>query len=247
MTGLAKLTIVESKLFLREPGAWIFSVLLPTFILVILGVVLAPHTPSEYLGGQRFLDVFVPSLIVITLATLCVNLLPARLVAYREKGVLRRLSTTPVNPALLLIAQFIINIVAAVLAVVLLMVVGTLGFHIPLPRQPLGFLVAFLVFLVGMSSLFAFGLLVAAVAPTPRVGAALIVPLFIFVMFVGGVYVPRVFLPEVVIRIGEYTPPGVQALLDAWTGAPPPLLPLAIMALLAIIAGMAAVRLFRWE
>ena len=31
-------------------------------------------------------------------------------------------------------------------------------------------------------------------------------------MFLGGVYMPRALLPEIVQRIGEFTPPGVPAL-----------------------------------
>jgi ABC-2 type transport system permease protein len=62
------------------------------------------------------------------------------------------------------------------------------------------------------------------------------------------VYLPRLFLPDVLQRIGEYTPPGVQALLDAWLGtAAPAVGPLAIMGLITLVAGAAAVRLFRWE
>src|SRR5262245_7843138 len=144
MTKLAKITAVEAKLFFRETGTWIVAVLLPTFILVAIGSIFAPHRPEEAFGGRRFIDRFVPSLVVITLATLGVNTLPARLVSYREKGVLRRLSTTPVNPAMLLIAQLAINMAVAVVAVGLLIVVGKVAFQIPLPQHPLGFLAAFL-------------------------------------------------------------------------------------------------------
>lgn len=67
------------------------------------------------------------------------------------------------------------------------------------------------------------------------------------VMFFGGVYLPRFLLPEFLARIGDYTPPGVQALLDAWTGTPPQPLHLAIMAVVALGAGAAAAKLFRWK
>ena len=90
-----------------------------------------------------------------------------------------------------------------------------------------GFVAAFV---LGMSSLFAIGLLVAAVAPSSTVANALIWPIFVAVMFLGGVYLPRWLLPEIVVQIGDFTPPGVQAMLDAWLGAPPQLLPLVIMA-----------------
>ena len=88
-----------------------------------------------------------------------------------------------------------------------------------------------------MSALFALGLLVAAVAPTPGIATALFVPLFALVMFLGGVYLPRAMLPEFLIRIGDYTPPGVQALLDAWSGTSPQPAQLAVMGLITVLAG----------
>ena len=134
--------------------------LLPTIVLVAIGLLFAPPVPDPELGGQRYHR-------------------PLRAVddraeprdpwpqhaarsawrQYRERGVLRRLSTTPASPAALLVAQLVINAVVAFAAVVLLIVVGNVAFGIPLPKEPLGFLVAFA---LGMSSLFALGLLVAA-------------------------------------------------------------------------------------
>jgi ABC-2 type transport system permease protein len=80
------------------------------------------------------------------------------------------------------------------------------------------------------------------------------------VMFAGGVYLPRFLIPEFLIRLGDYTPPGVQALLETWSSdaavtatigagaaGPPLLLQLGIMALVGLVAGGAAARLFRWE
>jgi ABC-2 type transport system permease protein len=99
-----------------------------------------------------------------------------------------------------------------------------------------------------MTSLFAIGLTVAAVAPTTGVAAALWLPVFVAVMLLGGVYLPRVFLPGFLQQLGDYAPPGVQAIQDAWLGtAVVQPLPLAIMALITVVAGAAAVRLFRWE
>ena len=119
---------------------------------------------------------------------------------YREKGVLRRLSTTPANPWSLLTAQLTVNMGVAVVSVIVLIVVGNVVFQIPVPQDPLGFAAAFL---LGMSALFALGLLVAAVAPTPGIATALFVPLFALVMFLGGVYLPREMLPDFLIRIGD--------------------------------------------
>lgn len=244
MNPTLKMALVETKLLWREPGTWLTGVLLPVFILVVLGAIPALRTPAETFGGQRFIDLFVPSLVVMSLATLGANTMPLRLASYREKGVLRRLATTPVNPAALLAVQLAINSAVALVAVGLLIAAGRLAFQIPLPQHLPGFLAALL---LGMSSLFALGLLIAAVAPTARAATAAVAPVFIVVMVLGGVYVPRIFLPAFLVRFGAFTPPGVQAMLDAWMGIAPDPLPLVVMAVTTVVAGLAAARLFRWQ
>jgi ABC-2 type transport system permease protein len=245
MKQLSKLIQVEAKMFFREPAAWIFAILLPVGLLLGLGAVPALRRPDETFGGARFIDIFAPSLVVITLAVLGVNMLPIRLATYREKGILRRLSTTPASPAKLLIAQLVVNAVLAIATVALLVVVGKVAFDIPLPQHPFSFAAAFV---LGLASLFALGLLVASVAPTSRIGTAAAMPVFFVVMFFGGVYLPRFLLPDLIVRIGDYTPPGVQALLDAWSGeagAQP--LQLLSLAAITVVAGAVAAKLFRWE
>jgi ABC-2 type transport system permease protein len=241
---LKKFTAVEAKLFFRDPAAWIVALVLPTGILLILGSLPGLRTPDESFGGQRFIDVFAPSLLVVTLTTLGLNAMPTRLAAYRDKGVLRRLSTTPVHAGTLLIAQLVVYLGVAIAALVLLVVVGKLTFDVPLPRDMPGFIGAYL---VGITSLLALGLLVAAVAPTTPAGTALGLPLYFLTMFLGGVYLPRVFLPDFLIRIGAFTPPGVQALSDAWLGSAPQLPQLATMLAITLVAGVTAVRAFRWQ
>jgi ABC-2 type transport system permease protein len=244
MNEMRALIATEARLIFREPITWLAAIALPTVILLIFGSLFGTSEPDKALGGLRFIDVFVPSLVVITVGTLGIQTLPIRLATYREKGVLRRLSTTPAHPTRLLAAQLVIYLVISVIALALLVIVANVAFGVPLPRQPLGYVVAFL---LGMTSLFAIGLLVAAVAPSSRVATAVAIPMFFVVMFLGGVYLPRVYLPDVLIRIGDYTPPGVQGLQDAWMGTTPQIGPLLGMAVLTVVVGALAVRLFRWE
>ena len=244
MSNLRKITAIEAKLMLREPGILLVGLLLPSIVLLAIGVIFAPHEPDPLLGGRRFIDLLAPSMLVITLATLGVNTMPARLVKDRESGVLRRLSTTPVQPSTLVVAQLLVNMAVAIGGTVVLIVAGHLAFQIPVPQDLIGFGMAFL---LGMSALFALGLLVAAIAPSAGAATALMLPVFVAVMLLGGVYLPRWLLPEILVRIGDVTPPGVQAMVDAWSGTAPQLVPLAIMAAITLAAGTAAARLFRWE
>ena len=244
MNEMRSLLVTETKLLFRDPITWLAAIALPTIVLLIFGSIFGPQRPDPALGGMRFIDVFVPSLVVISVATLGIQTLPIRLATYREKGVLRRLSTTPAHPLRLLLAQLIIYMVASLIGLAALVIAARLAFDVPLPGHPLGYVAAFL---LGMGSLFAIGLLVAAVAPSSRVATAVAIPMFFVVMLLGGVYLPRVFLPDVLVKIGDFTPPGVQGLQDAWMGTAPELAPLVVMAALTLGLGALAVRLFRWE
>ncbi len=244
MNQMRALIVAETRLLLREPLSWILSIFLPTAILLVFGVILAPHRPDPVFGGLRFIDVFAPSLVVIATAILALQIMPARLTTYRERGILRRFSTTPVHPSRLLIAQLVVYSVTATLGVVLLIVVGYLTFDIRIPANPIGYVATFG---IGMAGLLTLGLLVAAAAPSTSVATAIGVLAFFVVALLGGVYFPRTLLPELVIRIGEFTPPGVQGLQDAWQGATPQLLPLAVLAALTLVGVAIASRTFRWE
>ena len=64
------------------------------------------------------------------------------LAGFREKGVLRRRSTTPVRPVKLLIAQLLLHLAAAVVVTTLILGIGALVFDAHLPGSPLLFTLA---------------------------------------------------------------------------------------------------------
>jgi ABC-2 type transport system permease protein len=173
-----------------------------------------------------------------------VQALPTTMATYRERGILRRLSTTPVHPASLLVADLLVYLVATLVAVALLVLVGWAVFDIPLPQHVLGFAVALL---LGTAALFALGLVIAAVVPSARAATVVGIVVFLAVLFLGGVYLPSEVMPEAIARIGVYTPPGAQALQDAWLGTGPSVLHLIVMAAIAVTLCVVAALVFRWE
>jgi ABC-2 type transport system permease protein len=246
MNRLAKLTLTELKLFLRDPTAVFFTVVFPPMLLGILGAIPAFREPSEDLGGQRVIDLYVPIMIGFVLAMLAISVLPTYLATYREKGILRRLATTPVQPSSLLLAQLAMGVGMALVTVALVLGIGVVVFDTAMPEHLLGYLVAFVLAAAGS---FAVGLLIAAVAPSGKAASGIGSILFFPMMFLAGLYFPREVMPEVLRRIGDFTPlgAGVQGLQDATTGAWPQPLHLAVLALFAIAASLTAAKLFRWE
>jgi ABC-2 type transport system permease protein len=246
MSRLAKLTVTEAKLFLRDPIGWFFALVFPPLLLVILGSIPAFREPDAEIGGLRVIDLYVPIIVGLVLTMLAVSVLPSYLATYRERGILRRLSTTPVQPGSLLLAQLAMGLTMAAVVVSLVLGIGAVAFDTAMPQQVVGFLAALV---LTAAALYAVGFLVAAVAPSAKAAAGIGTVLFFPMMFFGGLWVPREAMPEVLRRIGDFTPlgAGVQALQDAAAGAWPRPLHLAVLAAFMVVAGMAAAKLFRWE
>lgn len=243
MTTLAR---TEWKLFLREPVGLFWGVAFPVVLMLIIGNIPSFREPDKSLGGLRFIDTYVTVMIAFVCAMLALNALPPLLTSYREKGILRRLSTTPVRPIWVLTTQLAINLAVALVAGGLLLAAGRIVFDVALPRQVLAFAVAFL---LTACALLALGLFVAAVAPTGRIANAAGAILWFPLMFFAGLWVPRAVMPSTLHTISDYTPlgAGVQALQDAASGAWPQPLHLIVLAAYVIVFGVASARLFRWE
>jgi ABC-2 type transport system permease protein len=247
MSALAKLTTVEGKLFAREPLAMFWGLIFPAVLLIALGLFFPGFdTPSPDLGGFRMIDLYAPIILGLALATLAFATLPAILATYRERGVLRRLQTTPVSPWRLVAAQLIIQMVMAVLAAALAIGVGAVVFDIPIPQNLAGFV---LVYVLAAVSILAIGMLIGAVAPTVASGQGIGMAVYFPMLFFAGVYFPREAMSGGLLAVSDMTPTGaaVQAIQDTWSGLAPTTSSVLVMAAFAIGAGVLAALAFRWE
>jgi len=245
-SAFGKLVQNEGRYAWRVPVGLILGVAIPVLVLVIMGVIPGANKPLKALGGLTLFSTYFPVLIALALAFIALMSLPGHLADYRQQGILRRLSTTPVPPSWMLAAQVVINLALAVLALGILVVAGLAGFGLGAPRQPGGFALALV---LSIAAMFAVGLWITAIARTPNV-AFMIGSLFLYPMlFFAGLYFPQQELPSVVQDIGKWTPLGasVQALQDSMRGLFPSASLLLALAAWAVVFGVLAVRFFRWE
>jgi ABC-2 type transport system permease protein len=243
--AFARLAKTEVRLFLRAPVAVIWAALVPVAALIGLSFIPGIKDKQTLLHGISYLDAYLPILMAFSLCMSAVNLLPPSLAAYREKGILRRLSTTPVPPSRLLGAQALIFAGVGLATSVVLYTVGA-GLGVAAPRQLVGFLV--MILLIAAATL-GLGVLIAALAPTTKSANAIAFVVFFPLMFLAGLWIPRNQMPGWLRTISDCSPlgAGVRGLQSAFAGHWPPTAALLVLIAWAAVTGLLATRFFRWE
>jgi ABC-2 type transport system permease protein len=236
----------ETRLFLREPGALFWIIAFPTVLVVILGLIPSFRDPVEEYGGQSVIGLYVPIAVLLAMIVAAITAVPVVIVGYREQQVLRRIATTPAQPAHLLGAQFIIHGVAVAISAALAIVVGRVAFGVALPAQPLGYA---LIMLLTFAALLALGGIIAGVAPNTRLASTFGTILFFPLMFTAGVWIPVQAMPGILGEIVELTPLGAAAVaMDSTTlGQWPATVHVLVLVAWTIGLGLLAIRFFRWE
>ena len=235
----------EARIARRLPLGLLVGVVLPTVLLVIIGSVRHNRQHLQVLGGLTTFTVYVPVFLAMVIAALAFYGLPIPLAVYRDQGILRRLSITPVPPAWVLAAQLVLNAGFAVLELTLLLAVAMIGFGVAAPKSAGGLVLGLSLSIAGV---FAIGLWVSAIA-RPRTAGILAALCFFPLMFFAGLFLPRAEMPGPLLEISNLSPLGaaVQATQSALLDGFPPIAPLLVLPAYAVIFGALAVRFFRWE
>lgn len=238
--------VTEFRLFRREPGSLFWILVFPTALMTILGPIPSFRQADDALGDRRVIDLYVPVAVLLAMIMAGLQAMPPVLTGYRERGILRRMSATPVRPSALLTAQIVLHGAAALGSALLVAVVGRVAFSVALPRQPLGYVLALL---LATASVLALGALICALSRTTKVSSAIGSVVYLLMMFTAGVWVPVQTMPDTLRRVVEATPFGAasQALDRAVSGGWPGRAYLGVMALWAAMVTLVANRTFTWE
>jgi ABC-2 type transport system permease protein len=237
--------ISEGRLLLRNPGVVIWTAILPIAAAIVLGSIHAVNKPSDSLGGLSFFQVYQPILVFFAITLLAMQALPDVLTRYREMGVLKRLRTTPVSPALLLFAQLTLILGVAIVCMLLMVLVPPLG-GAPWPRNFGAFLITYL---LGAWAMLGLGMVIASLFHNAKVAAGFGSFLFFVMQFFAGLWIQRPNMPTWLRDISDYTPSGaaVQGLTDSSVGHWPKAMYLIVLAVWGAVTSRLAVRFFTWE
>lgn len=242
---LAALLKVQARLSVREPSALGVGVGLPVVLLVVFGLI-SGKVPGNVAGtGLTVIDLYIPTVMVISFIAIAISL-PNTLVRDREIGWLRRISTTPVHPSRLLAAQLILDLVLAAVAIVILIVGGTVIFGAPLTVSIPYFILSIA---LAIAEIFSLGLVVVALAPSQAMASVVSGVLFFALLFLSGLWIQPVQVGAPLRDIMWYSPSGaaVRAILYSVFHAAPPVTTLITLVGYTLVFAFAAVRYFRWE
>jgi len=234
----------EAKMVARDTAGLIVPIGLPLLILVTSAF---SAGSEEIVDGMTALDLFVmPLVLVVVVASIGMINMPSFLAYYRRSGILRRLAVTPASPAMVLAAQAIVSVLQAAIGIALAFVVASLGFGANPPRDPWA---ALGVIALTMAAMYAIGMIVAAIAPTPNSAVAIGLVAFFIVGALGGMFGGRQALPGPLAEVGGWLPFGaaVDALSAAWAGAAIHVGHLLSLGVTVAVGVVIAALLFRWE
>jgi ABC-2 type transport system permease protein len=236
--------LCEGRMVARDTAGLVVPIGLPLLILVMSA---SSAGEQAAVNGRTGLDVFViPLVFTIVMALIGVVNMPSFLALYRRTGILRRLAVTPASPFMVLAAQAVVSVLQTAVGVAAALAVAVAAFGARLPARPVA---ALGVVLLAMAAMYATGMVVAAVAPTPNSAVAIGLVAFFAFGALGGLFGGRDALPDALATLGGLLPFGatVEALSAAWAGvAIDPAHPLSLA--VAVAAGAAvSVAFFRWD
>jgi ABC-2 type transport system permease protein len=252
MKLMMKMAWVETKLFVREPLAMIFTFAFPFFMLVVLAGVFGNEvdpTDEENLRVWRGVgptDYYAPAYVGLVIASIGLIALPLRLATYRERGVLRRfraagLPLSAVIGSQVVVATGLVAIGAIGIAIAARLIYGAL--------LPESWLQVFAAFGLGVACFGAIGVALGALLPTARAAQGLGLILFFVMMMIGGAGPPREVLADPMRWFGGSLPLTyvVLTLQTPWLGYGWDWVPSLVVAGTIVVASVIALRFFRWD
>ena len=241
----AELLKVQAKLALREAIGVLAGIGLPVLLLAVFGFIGRAVPGNVGDTGLTIIDLWIPTILVISFIFIASSL-PTTLVRDREIGWLRRVSTTPLHPSMLLAAQLIIDLALAAATTLIIILGGALVFGASLHVQLLPFGVSHL---LAIAEIFALGLVLVALVPTQTVAQPVGGVVTFVLLFLAGLWVNPTQIGDPLQTIMYYSPSGAaaRALLAAVFNGSPSNAPLLTMAVYTVIFGFIALRYFRWE
>jgi ABC-2 type transport system permease protein len=190
--GLADLRLVGQQVYFEQLNFWLnpvaafFTLGFSVVFLVLLGASTG-GAHNHTIGGLRIVQYYVPGFIAYGVMAACFNSLSISIVVRRETGLLKRARLAPLPTWILLAAIFASTLIICLVQVVILLVIGRIGYHVALPGAWGAFVVALV---VGAASFTALGVAMSTFIPNQEAGGPVVSVVFFVLLFFSGLWYP---------------------------------------------------------
>jgi len=241
--------VLEQKRFWRNPTSAIFTFVFPIMFLVIFAS-LNSNDRIKNLGGIRFAQYYVPSIIAFGIFSACFVNLAISTPYRRETGLLKRVRATPLPPRIFLGGLVISTVLVGALLAIIITATGVVFYDVRFYSARLAALI--LTFVVATASCCALGLAVGTFVPNADAAPAVVNFIYFPIVFISGTFFP-VNQKSVLARIASVFPVR-HVILAVFAGFDPERSGasfewghLAVVAAWGAAGLVTAIRRFRWE
>lgn len=237
MRAFATTLKTDLALALRNPDMILFGIVFPIGVMLLLGFVSGPGAAALDFGGVAAFGICASGLMG----------LPLTISDYRHRKVLKRIRITPASPAAMLLSQVAVQCCYVLVSsgAVFLIASSAFGVRVASP----GAFAAY--FALTAASTFGVGLVVASLSPSMKVANSVASLLYFPTIFLSGASIPFEIFPGPLQAAAQALPmtQGIKLLKSAVVGSPADgaLVPIVVLAAVAIASYTVAVRFFKWD
>jgi ABC-2 type transport system permease protein len=192
----------EIKQFLRSKQQVVFTMGFPIIMLVIFGSIFT----GDLGGGVKFTQYFVTGMIASGLMVTGFQALAIQIPIERDRGVLKRLSGTPMPRSVYFVGKVGMVLAIAAAETVLLLAVAVPLFDVSLPTTVARWLTLLWVSLLGITACTLGGIAFSSVAKSGRSAPAVVTPVALVLQFISGVFFVFTELPPWMQHVASLFP-----------------------------------------
>ncbi len=240
-------TRYEQLSFWLNPIGAAFTVGFSLVFLILLGAS-AGNSRISFYGDIKLIQYYVPGFVAYGVMAACFNILAISVVNRREMGLLKRLRLCPLPTWALLSAIVLSYMIIAAVQVVILLIVGRVGFGVHPPDNVGAFVLAVV---VGMVSFSALGLAMSTLVPNQDAAGPIVSIVFFVLLFLSGLWFPLTpgsglaqfssYFPVHHFIIAVFAPFDTQKGASPWAWHD-----LLVVAVWGVVGAVVAVRRWSW-
>lgn len=199
MSSFTQLFLANLKIFIRNRNGLFWTIIMPVGLYIALSVLPIPSLK----GALSYKDYVLPGMIAYTIMSSGIYSLAYWMVDLKSRGIIKRLSATPIKSWELVLSLVASRIVIMLIQAIIITMVGMFFFH---AKVSLNFLLPILFIILGGGVFLTIGLLIAGVATSYESAAPLTTIVGMPFAFLGNIFFPSESLPKILKYISNVLP-----------------------------------------